>query len=143
MRDSERQRSSETARDRHTDSGRENSGREGRVGRDEAGKVLNGSHSEPGAVFDCQDMSLWTPNGEVDGVKTYSGVGKLPSARGDGMIPFPANILLELFTDVQRSKEFDELFDTGRTVDRVDEQVGAGMVCWRGVQHPPHSVGPA
>ena len=84
---------------------------------------------------------MWTPNGEVDGVKTYSGVGKLPSARGDGMIPFPANLLLELFTDVQRSKEFDELFDTGRTVDRVDEQVGAGMVCSRCCAPPATQCG--
>ena len=37
-----------------------------------------------------QDMSLWEQNGETEGVKTYSGTGKFASARGDGIIPFPA-----------------------------------------------------
>jgi hypothetical protein len=36
-----------------------------------------------------QDMSNWSENGRNDGLVTYSGTGKLPSARGDGVIPFP------------------------------------------------------
>ncbi len=36
-----------------------------------------------------QDMSKWVLQGEKEGVRRYSGVGKFASARGDGVIDFP------------------------------------------------------
>jgi hypothetical protein len=41
-----------------------------------------------------QDTAFWVPNGETEGVKTFSGSGKLASARGDGFIPFPARYVI-------------------------------------------------
>ena len=37
-----------------------------------------------------QDMSFWVLGGEVEGVRHYTGTGKMAAARGDGIIPFPA-----------------------------------------------------
>lgn len=68
------------------------------------------------------DMSQWNLNGEGEGVRWYTGVGKLASARGEGTIPFPPKLVLDVIMNMNEWKEYDETFEVGRTLEIVNAQ---------------------
>lgn len=69
------------------------------------------------------DMSLWTGKSESKGITCYVGAdGDLPSARGDGVIPFPLPHVVSVLTDLTVKPEIDNQFHSGHRVAAIHEQ---------------------
>lgn len=59
---------------------------------------------------------LWRYNEDRDGVTCYVPLDGMPSARGDGFVPYPRRAIWDLLVAIERKGETDSQFETGHQI---------------------------
>ena len=71
-----------------------------------------------------QSADIWNKlSTSSSGIVCYSGMGRLPSAKGEGVVPFPPRAVHIMLTQIARRGEFDSQFERGGSIEKLDARV--------------------
>jgi hypothetical protein len=82
-------------------------------------------------------MKGWAKAGSVAGVSCFVGNDGFPKGRGDGILSFPPRAVFAIVTRIARRGEFDQQFDRGGSVERLDSRVRRVQCGARGLVSGP------